>query len=52
MRLANVAGSLSVQKQGTATVPIDELRAELQRGPVAQPTLIVRSVRAASRGRR
>jgi rfaE bifunctional protein kinase chain/domain len=53
MRLANVAGSLSVQKQGTATVPEAELRAELRRGAVAQPTLLVRAVhRAASRGRR
>jgi D-glycero-beta-D-manno-heptose-7-phosphate kinase len=30
-RLANVAGSLVVQKQGTATVPLPELRAELER---------------------
>ena len=52
MRLANVAGALSVQKQGTATVPLEELRAELRRGPVAQPTLLIRGVRAASRGRR
>lgn len=31
-RLANVAGALVVQKQGTATVPLPELRAELERG--------------------
>ena len=30
-RLANVAGALVVQKQGTATVPLPELRAELER---------------------
>ena len=30
-RLANVAGGLVVQKQGTATVPLPELRAELER---------------------
>jgi rfaE bifunctional protein kinase chain/domain len=30
--LANVAGALVVQKQGTATVPLPELRAELERG--------------------
>jgi len=30
-RLANVAGSLVVQKQGTATVSLGELRAELER---------------------
>jgi hypothetical protein len=41
-----------VQKQGTATVPAAELRAELRRGAVAQPTLLVRAERAASRGRR
>jgi D-glycero-beta-D-manno-heptose-7-phosphate kinase len=29
--LANVAGALVVQKQGTATVPLPELRAELER---------------------
>ena len=28
--LANVAGALVVQKQGTATVPLPELRAELE----------------------
>jgi D-glycero-beta-D-manno-heptose-7-phosphate kinase len=32
-RLANVAGGLVVQKQGTATVPLPELRAELERKP-------------------
>jgi D-glycero-beta-D-manno-heptose-7-phosphate kinase len=30
-QLANVAGALVVQKQGTATVPLPELRAELER---------------------
>jgi D-glycero-beta-D-manno-heptose-7-phosphate kinase len=30
--LANVAGALVVQKQGTATVPLPELRAELEGG--------------------
>ena len=35
-RLANVAGALKVQKAGTATVTVAELRAELARGPVAQ----------------
>src|SRR5438105_8607104 len=52
MRLANVAGALSVQKAGTATVPLEELRAELRRGPVTQPTLLMRGVGTASRGRR
>ena len=40
MRLANVAGALSVQKQGTATVPAAELLHELQRAEVAQVTLV------------
>ena len=35
MRLANVAGSLKVQKPGTATVTAAELKAELLRAPVA-----------------
>jgi D-glycero-beta-D-manno-heptose-7-phosphate kinase len=39
-RIANVAGSLVVQKPGTATVAAAELRAELQRGPVAQAQLV------------
>jgi rfaE bifunctional protein kinase chain/domain len=53
MRLANVAGGLKIKKPGTATVSQDELRAELQRALVAQPTLLLRRVqRAASRGRR
>jgi rfaE bifunctional protein kinase chain/domain len=52
MRIANVAGALSVLKQGTATVPLEELRGELRKVPVAQPTLLIRGVRAASRGRR
>jgi rfaE bifunctional protein kinase chain/domain len=39
-RLANVAGSLVVQKPGTATVSVAELRAELERGPVAQAQLV------------
>jgi bifunctional ADP-heptose synthase (sugar kinase/adenylyltransferase) len=45
MRLANVAGALSVQKQGTATVPSVELRAELLRAPVAPVTLVERKLR-------
>lgn len=39
-RLANVAGALKVQKTGTATVALDELRAELRRTKVAQPELL------------
>ena len=39
-RIANVAGSLVVQKPGTATVAAAELRTELQRGPVAQAQLV------------
>src|SRR5205814_5561819 len=35
-RIANVAGSLVVQKPGTATVSAAELRAELDRAPVAE----------------
>ena len=50
MRLANVAGALKVQKSGTATVPAEELRAELARAPVAQPTLLTAPRMA--RGRR
>ena len=50
MRLANVAGALKVQKTGTASVSLRELRAELQRSPVAQPTLLVQP--RAARGRR
>lgn len=50
MRLANVAGSLKVRKTGTAAVSLDELRAELRRTDVAQPTLLV-AMRTA-RGRR
>jgi rfaE bifunctional protein kinase chain/domain len=50
MRLANVAGSLKVQKTGTASVSLEELRAELSRAEVAQPTLLVE--RRAARGRR
>jgi bifunctional ADP-heptose synthase (sugar kinase/adenylyltransferase) len=42
-RLANVAGSLVVQKPGTATVTTAELRKELLRAPVAQPELIERA---------
>ena len=49
MRLANVAGSLKVLKPGTATVSRDELRAELSRASVAQPTLLVRRVQRAGR---
>ena len=51
MRLANVAGALKVLKPGTVPVSARELRAELARSPVAQPTLVVQP-RAASRGRR
>jgi len=39
-RLANVAGSLVVQKPGTATVTVAELRKELLRAAVAGPELI------------
>ncbi|MGZ6142607.1 MAG: bifunctional heptose 7-phosphate kinase/heptose 1-phosphate adenyltransferase, partial [Myxococcales bacterium] len=49
MRLANVAGSLKVQKAGTATVSAEELRAELRRVTVAQPTLLMRRVQRAGR---
>jgi bifunctional ADP-heptose synthase (sugar kinase/adenylyltransferase) len=49
MRLANVAGALKVQKAGTATVSAAELRAELRRAPVAQPTLLIRRVQRAGR---
>ncbi len=49
MRLANVAGGLKIQKQGPASVSRDELRAELERVPVAQPTLLVRRVQRAGR---
>ncbi|HWE25717.1 MAG TPA: PfkB family carbohydrate kinase [Myxococcales bacterium] len=38
-RIANVAGSLVVQKPGTATVSAAELREELLRSPVARPHL-------------
>lgn len=51
MRIANVAGSLKVQKPGTVPVSAAELRLELKRAEVAQPTLLVQP-RAASRGRR
>jgi rfaE bifunctional protein kinase chain/domain len=40
MRLANVAGALKVQKPGTAIVSLAELRAELERTPVAKPELL------------
>jgi rfaE bifunctional protein kinase chain/domain len=50
MRLANVAGALKVQKTGTASVSADELRAELRRAPVSQPTLLLQA--RAARGRR
>jgi rfaE bifunctional protein kinase chain/domain len=39
-RLANVAGGLKIQKTGTATVTLDELREELRRTKVAQPELL------------
>jgi len=51
MRIANVAGALKVQKPGTVPVSAQELRTELARVEVAQPTLVV-APRAASRGRR
>jgi len=51
MRIANVAGALKVQKPGTVAVSAAELRKELSRAEVAQPTLLVQP-RAASRGRR
>jgi rfaE bifunctional protein kinase chain/domain len=51
MRIANVAGALKVQKPGTVPVSAEEVKAELLRVPVTQPTLIVQP-RAASRGRR
>jgi rfaE bifunctional protein kinase chain/domain len=40
MRLANVAGSLKVQKPGTAVVSLNELRSELERVNVAKPELL------------
>src|SRR3954470_6527340 len=51
MRIANVAGALKVQKPGTVPVTAAEVRAELERAPVAQPTVVVQP-RAAARGRR
>ena len=51
MRIANVAGALKVQKPGTFAVSSEELKAELKRSEVAQPTVVVQP-RAASRGRR
>jgi rfaE bifunctional protein kinase chain/domain len=51
MRIANLAGALKVQKTGTVPVSAGELRAELVRAEVAQPTLLAQA-RAASRGRR
>src|SRR2546423_800951 len=51
MRIANVAGALKVQKPGTVSVSAEELRAELARVEVAQPTLVM-APRTASRGRR
>jgi len=51
MRIANVAGALKVQKSGTVPVSAEELRVELARAEVAQPTLVAQP-RAASRGRR
>lgn len=51
MRIANVAGALKVQKPGTVPVSAAEVRQELKRAEVAQPTLTVQP-RAASRGRR
>ena len=51
MRIANVAGAIKLRKPGTVAVSMDELKAELQRAEVAQPTVVV-PPRAASRGRR
>ena len=51
MRIANVAGALKVQKPGTVPVSAAELKAELRRGEVAQPTITVQP-RTASRVRR
>jgi D-glycero-beta-D-manno-heptose-7-phosphate kinase len=51
MRIANVAGALKVQKPGTVPVSAAELRLELKRAEVAQPTLLAQP-RAASRGPR
>ena len=39
-RLANVAGSLVVQKSGTATATAAELLAELRRAPLAEPRFL------------
>jgi rfaE bifunctional protein kinase chain/domain len=51
MRIANVAGALKVQKPGTVPVSAEELKAELERAEVAQPTVLAQPP-AASRGRR
>jgi rfaE bifunctional protein kinase chain/domain len=51
MRLANVAGALKVQKPGTATVPLAELRAELERTPLAPPQVLAAPKIAARGGR-
>jgi len=51
MRIANVAGAVKVRKSGTVAVTAAELKEELQRAEVAQPTLAA-AARAASRGRR
>lgn len=51
MRLANVAGALKVQKPGTATVSLAELREEVLRTPVAKPELLA-APKLVSRGRR
>jgi rfaE bifunctional protein kinase chain/domain len=55
-RLANVAGSIVVQKSGTATASVEELLAELRRAPVEEPALLplrsgARVHRLPSRGR-
>jgi rfaE bifunctional protein kinase chain/domain len=49
-RLANVAGALVVAKPGTATVSAAELRLELRKAKVEEPTLLSRSARG-PRGR-
>jgi rfaE bifunctional protein kinase chain/domain len=48
-RLANVAGALVVQKPGTATVTIAELRRELSRAEIAHPELLDASQETARR---
>jgi rfaE bifunctional protein kinase chain/domain len=52
MRLANVGGALVVQKPGTATLSLDELRRELRRSPPAEATLLDRPLRSVKRAKR